>query len=99
MPGTWTFSESSSTEQPGITLRIDLGPVRTSSVDEGLLFGLTGSAGRTGRSAAWLARLLWEQEVGGSNPPAPTPILTVSRPLGTPRSLRRMHHGTILPTR
>ena len=25
----------------------------------------------TGRSAAWLARLLWEQEVGGSNPPVP----------------------------
>lgn len=25
----------------------------------------------TGRSAAWLARLLWEQEVGGSNPLAP----------------------------
>jgi hypothetical protein len=27
---------------------------------------------RTGRSAAWLARLLWEQEAGGSNPPVPT---------------------------
>ena len=27
-----------------------------------------------GRSAAWLAHLLWEQEVGGSNPPAPTPV-------------------------
>jgi len=26
----------------------------------------------TGRSAAWLARLLWEQEVPGSNPGAPT---------------------------
>jgi hypothetical protein len=26
----------------------------------------------TGRGAAWLACLLWEQEVGGSNPPAPT---------------------------
>src|SRR5215218_757257 len=26
----------------------------------------------TGRSAAWLARLLWEQEAGGSNPPVPT---------------------------
>jgi hypothetical protein len=28
----------------------------------------------SGRSAAWLARLLWEQEVGGSNPPVPTII-------------------------
>jgi hypothetical protein len=26
----------------------------------------------SGRGAAWLACLLWEQEVGGSNPPAPT---------------------------
>jgi hypothetical protein len=26
----------------------------------------------SGRSAAWLARLPWEQEVGGSNPPVPT---------------------------
>ena len=34
-----------------------------------------GSAGRlaeTGRSAAWLARVLWEHEVAGSNPAAPT---------------------------
>ena len=28
----------------------------------------------TGRSAVWLARLPWEQEVGGSNPLAPTII-------------------------
>ena len=27
--------------------------------------------GETGRGAAWLARLLWEQEVAGSNPVAP----------------------------
>src|SRR3954469_5194602 len=26
-----------------------------------------------GRSAAWLARLLWEQEVAGSNPAVPIP--------------------------
>ena len=29
---------------------------------------------RSGRSAAWLARLPWEQEVAGSNPAAPTMI-------------------------
>jgi hypothetical protein len=28
--------------------------------------------GSAGRGAAWLARVLWEHEVGGSNPPAPT---------------------------
>ncbi len=28
----------------------------------------------SGCSAAWLARLLREQEVGGSNPPIPTKI-------------------------
>ena len=27
-----------------------------------------------GRSAAWLARLPWEQEVAGSNPAAPTNV-------------------------
>ena len=30
----------------------------------------------TGRSAVWLARLLWEQEVGSSNLPAPTGLTT-----------------------
>ena len=30
----------------------------------------------TGRSAAWLARLPWEQEVGGSNPLAPIELDT-----------------------
>ena len=28
----------------------------------------------SGRSAAWLARLPWEQEVAGSNPAAPTKL-------------------------
>ena len=28
----------------------------------------------SGRGAAWLAHLLWEQGVGGSNPLAPTSI-------------------------
>jgi hypothetical protein len=40
------------------------------------LDGAPNSAGRTvistGCSAAWLARLLWEQEVAGSNPAIPT---------------------------
>lgn len=27
---------------------------------------------QTGRSAAWLARIVRDDEVGGSNPPAPT---------------------------
>ena len=31
-----------------------------------------GSSPGTGRSAAWLARSVWDAEVGGSNPPAPT---------------------------
>ena len=30
------------------------------------------SASMSGRSAVRLARLVWDQEVGGSNPPAPT---------------------------
>ncbi len=31
-----------------------------------------GTMSRPGSSAAWLARLLWEQEVGSSNLPSPT---------------------------
>ena len=38
----------------------------------------TARPGRTlcgaGRSAAWLARLLWEQKAGGSNPPVPIDV-------------------------
>ena len=34
--------------------------------------GSTPSSRATGCSAAWLARLLWEQEVRGSNPRSPT---------------------------
>jgi hypothetical protein len=40
-------------------------------VFEGRLVGCPGA----GRSAAWLARLPWEQEVGGSSPPAPIACL------------------------
>src|SRR5258708_3906400 len=34
--------------------------------------------GAAGRSAAWLARLLWEQEVPGSNPGVPTTRASVA---------------------
>ncbi len=33
-----------------------------------------GLCGSTGRSSAWLERLVWDQEVGGSNPLAPIPF-------------------------
>ncbi len=36
----------------------------------------TSNGGSTGRSAVRLARLLWEQEVPGSNPGAPTVLCT-----------------------
>src|SRR5205085_11147130 len=49
----------------------------------------TWPARRTGRSAAWLARLLWEQEVPGSNPGAPIGILAV-------REVARVQNGYIL---
>ena len=35
---------------------------------------------RSGRSAAWLARVIWDHEVGGSNPLAPTIIEKHLRP-------------------
>jgi hypothetical protein len=35
---------------------------------------------KPGRSAAWLARLLWEQEVPGSNPGVPTSTQSLRRP-------------------
>ena len=39
----------------------------------------------SGRGAAWLACLLWEQEVGGSNPPAPTTSPVMSCKSVSPR--------------
>ena len=49
---------------------VDLGPVTPVLILEGALRYNSGSL--SGRSAARLARLLWEQEVPGSNPGAPT---------------------------
>ena len=37
----------------------------------------------SGRSAAWLACLPWEQEAGGSNPPVPTNYINLERVLST----------------
>ncbi len=38
----------------------------------GLFFNILNCSNYSGRSAAWLAHLPWEQGVGGSNPLAPT---------------------------
>ena len=52
-----------------------------------------------GRSAAWLARLLWEQEVASSNLAAPTVIFgpRVSSKLPGPRQSRRRNPPAIHP--
>ena len=47
--------------------------------------GFTGS----GRSAVWLARLFRVQEVGGSNPLAPTPVSIARRYHRLPRTFSR----------
>src|SRR5699024_10642645 len=40
---------------------------------------------RTGCSAAWLARMLWEHEVAGSSPATPTEPTVVARPFSAAR--------------
>ncbi len=49
----------------------------------------------SGRSAAWLAHLLWEQGVGGSNPLAPTSKnhlnSTVNHPVIPKKATQELH--------
>ena len=64
-----------------------------------LLAGGTGVRMYPGRSSAWLERLLWEQEVAGSNPVAPTilerrhgaPSALTDRPASGVASCGKMH--------
>ena len=46
----------------------------------------------TGCSAAWLARLLWEQEAAGSNPAIPTGIIRFPNLV----SITKIHCGSIV---
>jgi hypothetical protein len=48
------------------------GTVRDGPLDRPLSFHRSEWFRATGCSAAWLARLLWEQEAAGSNPAIPT---------------------------
>ena len=54
----------------------------------------------TGRSAAWLARLVWDQEVPGSNPGAPTTwtLWNCAHRPGGIRGGHRISAGTVMTT-
>ena len=54
---------------------------------------LAGHWTSTGSGAAWLACLLWEQEVAGSNPAFPTNQATLQPP-----DRRRPTEGRLFPT-